>query len=215
MRIRLPVRRAVLFGAMLAVALAALLPLRLVLGVLDSGLAARSARGSVWAGRLEEAQLGAAPLGDLEARLAPAPLLVGQGEVRFVRETSGPDRLRGAIGLSRTSRALRNVSGPIPAAALFAPLPLATLELSDLSVRFEGGTCVRAEGTVQAVLAPEAAAAGLPLSLSGRARCERAALLLPLAGGPGGLALRVFGDGRWEAELRAGNASVERLQGRF
>jgi general secretion pathway protein N len=215
MRIRLPLRRTVLFGAMLLTALIALLPLRLVLGVLDSGLAARAARGSVWAGRLEEAQLGAAALGDLDARLAPAPLLLGRGEVRFARETSGPDRLRGAIGLSRTSRALDDVSGAVAAGALFAPLPIATLELADLSVRFEAGQCARAEGAVTAVLAPEAVAAGLPARLSGRARCDRGALLLPLAGGAGGVALRVAGNGRWEAELRAGGGAPQRLEGRF
>lgn len=217
MRIRIPMRRAVLFGLMLLVALIAFLPLRLVLGVLDSGLAARAAPGSVWAGRLEEARAGPVVLGDLDARLAPAPLLVGRGRVVFARDGGGGDRLRGAIGLSRTSRALDEVSGSVPVASVFAPLPIATLELAELSVRFESGLCARAEGTVRAVLGADAGAAGLPASLSGRARCERGALLLPLAaGGAGeGLALRIFGDGRWEAELRASGGAAQRLEGRL
>ena len=68
MRIQVPMRRAVLFAALFAIALVAFLPLRLVLG--GSGLTAREASGSVWAGRLKEARIGPAALGDLDARLS-------------------------------------------------------------------------------------------------------------------------------------------------
>lgn len=216
MRVRLPVRRVVAFGALFAIALLASLPLRLVLGALDTGLTAREARGSVWLGRLQEARIGGATLGDLDARLAPAPLLVGQARVEVERETSGPDRLRAALGLSGAVRSLNDVSGTISVETLFAPLPIGTLDLADVSVRFRDGVCDRAEGQVRAAVTAAIAGVDLAQGLSGRVRCDRGALLIPLASAAGteGLALRVRGDGRWEAELSGGGAA-QSLSGQF
>jgi general secretion pathway protein N len=210
MRIQVPMRRAVLFAALFAIALVAFLPLRLVLG--GNGLTAREASGSVWAGRLKEARIGPAALGDLDARLAPLPLLVGHARVGLARPSGAPDRLTGALSLARHRRAIESVSGTIPIDSMGA-LPIASLSLTDVTVVFRDGTCDRAEGQVQASLS----GTGLPASLSGAVRCDSGALLLPLASGPGteGVALRIFGDGRYEAQLNSRTSQAGTVRGSF
>lgn len=218
MRLRIPARRIVLFGALLALALLVFLPLRLVLGWAGGGLTAREVSGPVWSASLKEARIGRAALGDLRARLAFLPLLIGQARLEASRESGAADGFTGAFGVSARTRFAESVSGIIPVDALFAPLPIASLELTGVSVRFHDGQCDRAEGLVRASLAGDMRDLALPASLSGAARCDRGALLLPLASGSGaeGLALRIFGDGRYEAEVRVRGtdpAIVERLSG--
>lgn len=214
---RLPIRRVVAFGALFAAALLATLPLRVVLGALETGLTAREARGSVWLGQLQEARIGGATLGDLDARLSPVPLLVGRARVEVERRTRGPDQLRAALGLSGASRALEGATGSVPAGSLFGPLPIGTLELADVTVRFRDGVCDRAEGQIRATVTGAIAGVDLAQGLSGRVRCDRGALLIPLASASGGeaLSVRVRGDGRWEAELSAGGIPPQRLEGRL
>lgn len=200
MRIRLPIRRVVLFAALLALALILTLPLRVAIG--GSGLQAREASGSVWSGRLNEARLGPAALGDLDARLAFLPLLTARARVEVSRDSAGPDRFTGAMTSSARMRSAESVTGSIPIQGALGALPLAALDLTDVTIRFRDGTCDKAEGLVRATLT--IAQPGLPSALSGSARCDRGALLLPLATGSGveGIALRMLGDGRWTAELR-------------
>lgn len=218
MRIRIPARRVVLFAALLALALLIFLPLRLVLGMVDSGFSAREASGTVWSGRLKEGRIGPAALGDLSARLSPLPLLVGRARIEVERPSAAPDRFAGAFGVARNLRSAESVTGVIPVEGVFAPLPIAAIELTDVTVRFRDGQCDRAEGLVRVSVGGEFAGLPLPAGLSGAARCDRGALLLPMTSGSGGegLALRVFGDGRFEARLsvRATDpALVARLTG--
>jgi len=195
MRIRVPMRRAVLFLSLFLLALLAFLPLRLVLS--GSGLAAREASGSVWSGSLREARLGPAAIGDVQARLLPLPLLTGSMRIALARPSAAADRLSGTLVLSRNRRAVENASGLIPLESSLDAHPATSVELADVTVRFRDGQCDRAEGMVRANLA---AGAGLPASLSGMVRCDRGAVLLPfIAGGTGGrMELRLFGDGHWE-----------------
>ena len=218
MRLRVPMRRAVLFAALFAFALILFLPLRLALGLIDSGLSAREASGTVWAGSLKEARFGPATLGDLNARLAFPPLLLGRARVELERPSAAPDRLAGAFGIAGNRRSVESVTGLIPVESRFGPLPIASFELTDLTVRFRDGACDRAEGLVRANLSGDVAGLSLPAGLSGAARCDRGALLLPLASGAGmeGMALRIYGDGRYEARLNAratDPAVVARLTG--
>ena len=217
MRVRVPMRRAALFAAMFAFALILFLPLRLALGPLDDAFAAREASGSVWSGQLKEARIGPASLGDLDARLAPLPLLAGEARIVVARPSGAPDRLLGAFGIGRNRRSAESVTGTVPVESTFAPLPIASLDLTDVTVRFRDGACDRAEGLVRANISGDVAGLDLPAGLSGAVRCDRGALLLPLAGGAGeGLALRIFGDGRYEAQLsiRATEpAAIARLTG--
>jgi general secretion pathway protein N len=202
MRVRLPIRHGVFLGVALLVLLIATLPLRVATGWLkldEAGLSAREVHGSVWAGRLTEARLGPLVLGDVSAGLSPLSLLAGKARVSLSRG----DEMRGAITLSRRSFGIDDVTATLPANAMFAPLPIASLELADVSARFSDGQCDRAEGTVRATMSGAIAGIDLAQGLSGTARCEGGALLLPLASGSAreGLSLRIDADGGFEAVL--------------
>ncbi len=214
MRIRLPMRRLALFLPLLGLALILFLPLRLALGAID-GLTARDVSGSVWSGRLQEARLGPVALGNLDARLAVLPLLTGRARIDVERDSAAPDRFAGAFSVGGNRRAAEAVTGLLPVDGLFGALPVASIELTDVTVRFRDGACERGEGQVRAALS--GAPAGLPASLSGAARCDSGALLVPLVGGAAGdgVMLRIFGDGRWSTELRVREGSGGTIEGRF
>jgi general secretion pathway protein N len=203
-RFRLPMGRTLFFLSAFAFALVALLPLRLGLdwlGLGSRGFAAREATGSVWVGAVEEAQLGRVSLGDLGTSLETLPLLAGRARLT-VRGLDGR-RFEGAFTSSRHGFGVDDVTAELSLAGALGPLPIATLDLGDLSVRFERGQCRQAEGRVRAALS--GAIAGIPLpALAGAARCEAGLLLLPLASQSATerLELRVAGDGRYRAELR-------------
>jgi len=210
MRIRLPIRRTVFFLAALAFSLVALLPLRVAAGWFDlggRGLAAREASGSLWSGALKEAQFGAVPLGDLKARLNLLPLLLGRARLSLSRDEP-EGRFEGAVSVSRHSFGIEDLTGPLRLGALLAPLPLASLDFSDVSVRFANGQCEHAEGEVGAALAGDAAGLLISGGLRGTVRCAEGALLLPLASQAGmeRLDLRFEADGRWRADLIARSA---------
>ena len=77
------------------------------------------------------------------------------------------------------------------------------LELNDVTAHFADGLCTSAEGLVKANVPGDIAGVALPGGLSGNARCDRGALLLPLASQSGmeALNIRLFEDGRYEIEL--------------
>ena len=213
MRVRLATARPALFGAMLVLALLALLPLRLVLGwagLGDAGLTARRVDGLLWSGRLHEARFGDLILGDLDARLAFWPLFVGRARVELAGDGAQP--LHGAVTVGRHATGVDDFTGSLAAGRLFAPLPVTAIDLDDVSVRFRDGQCDAADGRVRALLAGEAGGVPLPPTLSGPARCEAGALLLPLASQAGTetATLRITGDGRYHAEfaLRTSDPAV-------
>jgi general secretion pathway protein N len=218
MRFRLPLGRSVLFGAALAFALVALLPLRLAAGwfVLGGhGLSAREAQGSLWAGALKEAQFGAVPLGDLRASLDILPLFVGRARLSLSRDE--PDgRFEGAVSVTRHGFGVDDLTGELRLGALFAPLPLASLQLDDVTAHFENGQCDHAEGSVRAALSGDLAGLLLPAGLTGNARCAEGALLIPLASQAGmeQMNLRIEAGGRWRIDL-AVRATDPAAQGRL
>lgn len=213
MRLRLGTARPALFGAMLVVALVVLLPLRLVLGLVglgDAGLTARAVDGVLWSGRLHEARFGELVLGDLDARLALFPLLVGRARVEL--DGTGARPVHGAVTVGRHAIGIDDMTASLLTGQLFAPLPVVALDLDQVSVRFRDGQCETAEGRVRATLAGEAGGVPLPPTLSGPARCEAGALLLPLVSQAGSetATLRVTGDGRYHADfaLRPGDPAL-------
>jgi general secretion pathway protein N len=206
MRIRLTTNRRTLFLAMFVAAMLALLPLRLVLGwaeLDDQGFAAREVRGSVWSGRLSEARFGDLALGDLDARVSPLALLIGRARVALESRSGSAQALSGTVELSRNRAGVIGATGPIEPGSAFAPLPVTALNLDEVSVRFVDGACEAAEGRVRAEIAGTFLGATLPGAVSGTARCDGGALLLPLvsAAGSEGAALRLWADGRYRAEL--------------
>lgn len=205
--IRLATGRAALFGAMLVVALVAFLPLRLVLGAAglgDAGLTARRVDGSLWGGSLVEASAAGLRLGDLAARLAPLDLLAGRARVDLASRGDDPGHaFHGAFAASRHALGAERITATLPAAGLFQPLPVAAIDLDEVTVRFRDGLCDRAEGRVRATMAGEVA--GLPLAgqMAGAARCDAGRLLLPLASQAGSerIDMRLTDDGRYTAAL--------------
>lgn len=203
-RVRLSTGPLALFGALLLLALAVLLPMRLALGwaeLGEAGLTARSVDGPVWAGTLSDARLGDLALGDLDARLSPLPLLLGRARIELASRGAQP--LAGAILVSRHLIGVDRFSASLPTGRVFAPVPVTRLDLDAVSIRFVNGRCDRAEGRVRATLVGDAAGIPLPASVLGPARCEGGALLLALASAAGteSIALRVGGDGRYTAAL--------------
>lgn len=206
MRIPLATGRRTLFLAFFAVAMLAFLPLRLALGWggLDGqGFTAREVTGSLWSGRLVEARFGDIALGDLDAGLSPFALLIGRARIALAGESDDPARrLSGTVEIGRNRAAVIDATGPLSPGNAFAPLPVTALDLDALTVRFVDGTCQAAEGRVRATLAGAFLGQPLPGALSGNARCDAGALLLPLASGAGeGVNLRMWPDGRYRAEL--------------
>jgi general secretion pathway protein N len=206
MRIALATRRRTLFLAIFALAMLAVLPLRLALGWsgLDGqGFTAREVTGSLWSGRLVEARFGEIALGDLDAGLSPLALLIGRARIALATESDDPaQRLSGTVEIARNRAAVLDASGPLAPGNAFAPLPVTALTLDGVTVRFVDGACEAAEGRVRATLAGAFLGQPLPGALSGSARCDAGALLLPLASGAGeGVNLRLWPDGRYRAEL--------------
>ena len=204
MRVRLATGRAALFGAMLFAALLLFVPLRLVLGLFglgDEGLTARRVDGGLWGGRLVEARFGDVALGDAGAQLAFWPLFLGRARVELDGE--GPRPLHGAVTVGRHGFGIDDMTASLATGQLFAPLPVTALDLDDATVHFRDGQCDSADGRVRATLAGEAAGVPLPSTLSGPARCEAGALLLPLTSSAGTetATLRVFGDGRYRVDF--------------
>lgn len=198
MRLRLPLGRTAFAAAALLFALAATLPMRLALdlfGFGGRGLAARAATGSVWAGALLQAEVGPVTLGDVRARLNLLPLFLGRARLSLRGGEEGAP-IAGAVTVTRRGFGVDDVSGRF---RIGGPLPLASIQLDDLSAGFEGARCVRGDGRVRAA----AAGALAGVALTGSARCEGEALLLPLADASGGarLDVRMFGDGRYRLDL--------------
>ena len=205
MRIPLPMGRATFFIAAFAFALVALFPLRIALvwfGLDERGLAARSGEGSIWLGALKEAQVGPVPIGDVSARLNSLPLFLGRARVTLSRSAEA-EPFEGAALATRHSFAFEDMSGRLRLGAALAPLPIASVELDDVSAGFVSGQCARAQGRIRAALAGDLGGVAIPSGLSGDARCDGGALLLPLVSQTGleQLNLRLFADGRYRAEL--------------
>lgn len=204
-----------LTGIILA-ALLLFLPLRLALGIAgDTGLAARAAGGTVWSGRLIDAQLGAMAIGTLDTRLRPLSLPLGR--LRFDAERLGGAPLAGSGEFGWNRRAVHDLTGTISGGAL-GDVPLEQVQVEALTVVFNGGRCIEARGRVRLVPGLDMAGAALRNGLSGTARCDNGVLLLPLAGDSGleRLVLRVRGDGRYSGTLGTGSAApVLRVEGRL
>lgn len=205
MRINLPLGRSLFFLCAFLFALLALFPLRLGLDWLsldEHGFAAREVKGSMWLGAVSEAQLGSVPLGDLGARVNVLPLLLGRARVDLDRDDEA-DPFHGAATVSRHSFGIDDLTAGLDIGGTFAPLPIASLDTSDVTVHFANGLCNSAEGLVKANIAGEIAGLTLPGGLSGTARCDQGALLLPLVSQSGmeALNIRLMSEGSYKIDL--------------
>lgn len=183
-------RRWLWLVAAFLVGMVALLPLRIVLALGNSGLAARSVAGSLWSGHLADAAWRGMPIGDLDVGLAPLSLLGGAPALHF----AGP-----ALTGIATPAGVTGLSGSVDASGQ-TPLPLGRIGLQDVEIVFDKRTCTQARGMVT-VAATGSLATALGGSLQGLARCEGGALLLPLASATAQILLRIGGDGGWRAVI--------------
>jgi general secretion pathway protein N len=189
-------------AGLFVIALVALLPLRLAAGwagLADLGLTAREVSGSLWNGTMSEARLAGIDLGELDAAVDPLALLAGRVRI----DLSGTDESRGSISIGHGGFGIDDVTARLPLGSTFAPLPLSALDLDDVSMRFRDGTCVAADGRARAAIDGSAIGLSLPGGLSGNARCDGGALLLPLVSRSAMemISIRLFGDDRYQADL--------------
>lgn len=206
-RIRLRTRPAILFAGLLLIALILFLPMRLALGwagLGEEGFTARRVSGTIWDGAIHDALFGDVALGSLEASVSPLSLIAGRARIAVDGRPGGrEDALHGALIASRTRRGVDQLSGILPTGRAFAPLPVTQLTLDAVSVSFIDNRCVEAEGRLTAALGGDVAGVPLPAQISGNARCDNGALVLPLASQSGNetLTLRVTGAGTYNAAL--------------
>lgn len=206
------------FAGLIVAALLAFLPLRLAVGLAgigDSALAARSASGTVWQGRLADARLGDLGLGTLDLSLRPWPLLLARTQFDVARPHAMP--LRGQVELSGGTRGVRSLTGQFAGASL-AGLPFSGLSADALTVVFAGDRCVEANGRVRLLWSGGTAPVASEQALSGVVRCDNGALLLPLTADSGieRLMVRITGDGRYLGTLGTSTgAAPMRIEGRL
>jgi general secretion pathway protein N len=96
------------------------------------------------------------------------------------------------------------MNATLPTDWLFAPLPVSTLELENVTVQFDDGQCVDADGLVRARIDGSLGGIALPEALVGNAACDDGALLLPLISQSGmeQMDVRILAGGDYSAELR-------------
>ncbi len=192
--------------AVIAIALF-FLPLRLAVGMAGlegSGFSARAVSGSVWNGRIEGAQLGPFPLGDLDAGLLLLPLLTGQVMMDLERpSTAGDAGLVATVGKSGNSLMVQDLTTVMAVGSQLAPLPASAIDLQAVNISFAGGRCQSASGQVRVSLDANIPGLNLKQGLLGRAECQDGVLVLPLQSGSGmeQLTLKLQGNGFYTARL--------------
>ncbi len=205
--IPLRTRPVALFGGMMLVALIVLFPMRLALGVFGlagEGLSAREVTGPVWWGGLNEAHYGNIALGGVSASLSPVNLLIGRARIHVEGQEDGANaNLTGAVIFSRNTSGVDDVTATVPAGDAFGPVPISSVQLDGVSVRFRDGRCETAAGRITASLAATMPQLNLPPTLTGVARCESGALLIPLASQAQteSIAVTIEADGKYRAIL--------------
>ena len=200
-------RMRILLILVLLLGLLLFLPMRVALGLAGLerlGVAARDVRGTVWSGGIDQLMLGNMPLGSVRAGLSPISLLMGRARFDVARTKGLPDDIRGAITVGFGRIGIDDVTGAVPLGRTFAPLPVSSLMMEDVSGYFSGDRCGHAEGRVRARLAGQFPGLNLSQGLSGVAACDGDALVLPLVSQSGleKITLRVWRSGRYVAEMR-------------
>lgn len=201
--------------ALFVAALLATLPLRLVLGWANpdaGGLSARSIEGPVWAGRIGDLKAGPLPLGTVFAGVRPLPLLIGQREIWMERpEATGVAPFRAYAASGAGWARLREVNGQLSLPDGLGTLPVNGIGFGDFRLELTDGRCAAASGTVSLTLSSLSALLPNAMSLSGKARCDKGALFVPMQG-PSGLermGLRIEANGNWTADFLLTGLPVE------
>jgi general secretion pathway protein N len=189
------------------------MPMRIALGLTGLervGVSARDVRGSLWNGRIDQLMLGTMPVGAVRAGLSPISLLMGRARIDIWRRRGAADDLSGALTVGFNRIGIDDVTGAVPLGRSFAPLPIGSLVMEDVTAYFSGDRCGHAEGRVRAQLAGQFPGLNLSQGLSGTASCDGDALLLPLVSQSGleKISLRIWRSGRYVAEMRVETADA-------
>ncbi|RYM12253.1 type II secretion system protein N [Sphingobium cupriresistens] len=200
-------RMRIILLIMLALGLLLFLPMRVALGLAGLerlGVAAREVRGTVWSGRIDQLMLGNMPLGSVRAGLSPVSLLAGRARFDIGRTKGLADDVQGALTVGFGRIGVDDVTGAVPLGRTFAPLPVGSLMLEDVSAYYAGDRCGHAKGRVRARMAGQFPGLNLTQGLSGVVVCDGDALLLPLVSQSGmeKISLRIWRSGRYTAEMR-------------
>ena len=147
-------------------------------------------------------------LGSVRAGLSPVSLLMGRARFDIARTKGLADDIRGALTVGFGRIGVDDVTGAVPLGRTFAPLPVGSLMLEDVSAYYSGDRCGHAEGRVRARMAGQMPGLNLSQGLSGVVTCDGDALLLPLVSQSGmeKISLRVWRSGRYTAEMRVETA---------
>ena len=193
------------------------MPMRIALGMAgleQVGVAARDVRGSLWSGRFDQLMLGTVPMGSVRAALSPVSLLMGRARFDIWRRTGAADDVSGAMTVGFDRIGVDDVTGAVPLGRSFAPLPVGSFVMNDVTAYFSGDRCGHAEGRVQAQMAGQFPGLNLSQGLSGTASCDGDALLLPLVSQSGleKINLRIWRSGRYVAEMRVETADAALAQ---
>lgn len=199
-------------GGIGAIALLALMPLRIALAGSDLGkigFTARQVAGTIWYGRIGDLQLRSQPLGTFEVTLDPFALLVGKASAGFNRMDSPEGPLRGRL-IAGTHRGIVDTSGRLALAGLFAPIPIEAVELTDATILFRNGRCVEASGQVRPIFAGVLPGIDLGASTTARLQCEGERVRI-LVGDPargGQLDFYIQSTGRYRGWIRVRDSNV-------
>lgn len=194
------------------------LPLSLAVSASGTGgalFSARKVEGSVWNGTLRDVSIDGIPVGDVAARLSFWRLF--RGHIALSLNGVTDPGLRARLLASFTSMGIDGLNARIAAPAAFAPLPVASLNLTDLLAELRGQNCTIAGGRIEAEV--DGAVVGLPnrIILTGTPRCDGNVILAPLASAGGGeqLRMRLAPNGQYSFLLRvrpADQAVADRLR---
>lgn len=183
------------------------MPLKLAVnmaGIENSKFSAREISGSIWSGRIEQAQLGPLALGDLDAGVQFFPLLTGKVKMDLERPANpGDTGLVATIGKQGSALLVENATTNLSVGQTLAPLPASNIALDNVSVAFAGGRCQSASGRVRLSLDANIPGLDLKQGLLGNAVCEDGVLVLPLVSGSGmeELTMKLEGNGFYTARL--------------
>lgn len=208
---RLSLRDRAVLALLFLAALVLLVPLRLVLAGVPA-LSARSVEGPAWAGTAFDFKAGPVPLGTVDVGLMPLSLLTGQTEVWLARRTDkGATPFTARVAGGADWLRLRAVEGSLAVGDGLGTLPVTSAGFGSFDLAMDGGRCTAASGRVTLTLAPLSVLMPGPLVLSGEARCQGGALVIPMqgAGGMERLLLKITGDGAWNADLSLKGLPVE------
>lgn len=183
-------------------ALAAMFPLRVALAMAgDVPLTARAIQGSIWSGQLIDATLDGIPVGSFQTKLKPLQLL--QGKMAVDLASLGGERTTATLYAGFGGRGVKGLETSLSTPGAFAPLPLDSLTMRDVSLAFKGPNCAEGSGQVRINLLPKVGPVSLGQTLIGNLRCEGTAVGLNLSSQSGfeKLVLRFMPDGQYSSRL--------------